>query len=205
MTNPKRRYDTPIRDERAARTRDRILAAGAELVHGFATWDWKELTFRAVADRAGVGERTVYRHFPTERHLHDAVLQRLNEEAGIDYGDLRLADFAETAERVFGTLASYAAPLTGDLPLDESLVATDATRRQSVQDAVDAALPDWPQGHRLTAAALLDVLWHLPSYERLVRDWQLDRDDAAAALRWLIDLAVQSFRDGTRPPGSTRG
>ena len=51
-------------------------------MHGYDTWDWRDLTFRSVAERAGVGERTVYRHFPTERHLHDAVMERLESEAG---------------------------------------------------------------------------------------------------------------------------
>src|SRR3954452_9555040 len=87
-----RRYDSPVRRSRAAVTRERIVAAGSELVHHFPSWDWKELTFRAVADRAGVSERTVYRHFATERELHDAGMRRLEEEAGLSYDQLRLAD-----------------------------------------------------------------------------------------------------------------
>ena len=71
------------------------MAAGADLVHGFASWDWRDLTFKSVAGRAGVGERTVYRHFPTERHLHDAVMQRLDHDAGITYEDVDLANLAE--------------------------------------------------------------------------------------------------------------
>ena len=90
----RRRYDTPIRRQRAADTRERIVTAGSELAHEFASWDWKALTFRAVAERAGVGERTVYRHFPTERHLHDAVMQRLEEEAGITYEGVDMRNLA---------------------------------------------------------------------------------------------------------------
>jgi AcrR family transcriptional regulator len=45
------------------------------------TWDWDGLTFRALAERAEVSERTVYRHFPTERKLHDAVMERREDEA----------------------------------------------------------------------------------------------------------------------------
>ena len=60
-----------------AETRDRILDAGSALVHEFESWDWRPLTFRAVAERAGVGERTVYRHFATEQALHAAVMERL--------------------------------------------------------------------------------------------------------------------------------
>ena len=69
--------------------------AGSELVHGFDSWDWDQLTFRAVAAQAGVGERTVYRHFPTERLLHDAVMHRLHEEAGVDYGSVTIDNLAE--------------------------------------------------------------------------------------------------------------
>ena len=43
-------YDSPVRRQRMEVTRERIVAAGVELVRGFKTWDWSELTFRA--DRA---------------------------------------------------------------------------------------------------------------------------------------------------------
>ena len=33
----RRRYDSPVRRQRAAETRERILTAGAELLHGFPT------------------------------------------------------------------------------------------------------------------------------------------------------------------------
>ena len=72
----------------------RILTAGAELVRGFEGWDWSGLTFRSVAERAGVNERTVYRHFPTERDLRAAVLAELTERAGVDDATLTLANVA---------------------------------------------------------------------------------------------------------------
>jgi AcrR family transcriptional regulator len=53
-----------LRQQKAAGTRQRIVKAGSELAHESASWDWKALTYRAVAERAEVGERTVYRHFP---------------------------------------------------------------------------------------------------------------------------------------------
>ena len=46
---------------------------GSELLHRTSVRDWKKLTVRAVADRAGVNERTVYRYFGSERGLRDAV------------------------------------------------------------------------------------------------------------------------------------
>ena len=87
-------------------------------MRGFTTWDWHELTFRAVAERAGVSERTVYRHFPTERHLHDAVMARLEDEAGIAYEDVDLDNLADVTARVFASLQRFAINDTVGTPQD---------------------------------------------------------------------------------------
>ena len=103
----RRTYDNRARQEKATQTRERIIAAGSQLVHEYDNWSWRDLTFRAVAERAGVGERTVYRHFPTERHLHDAVMARLESEAGVSYEDVDLTNLAETTARVFAALQRF--------------------------------------------------------------------------------------------------
>jgi hypothetical protein len=54
-TEGRRRYDNSARAEKAGQTRERIVAAGSELVHGFDSWNWRDQTFRSVAERAGVG------------------------------------------------------------------------------------------------------------------------------------------------------
>jgi AcrR family transcriptional regulator len=195
-----RPYDAPRRREQVERTRERIVVAGSELVHEFASWDWRALTFRAVAERAGVGERTVYRHFPTERHLHDAVMQRLEEEAGVTYDRLTLAELAPLTERVFRSRMSFSAGESLSVPDDPTFVAADERRRQALLDAVSAAAPEWSEQQRRTLAALLDVLWNLPTYERLVGTWQLPGQDAERAITWLIEKLTRSIDDGAPPP-----
>ena len=39
-----RTYDSPVRRQQAEETRERIVSAGAELLHGFAVWNWRALT-----------------------------------------------------------------------------------------------------------------------------------------------------------------
>src|SRR3954468_19362810 len=124
-TGMRRAYDSPARRHQAAQTRDRIVTAGADLAHGFASWDWRDLTFRAVAERAGVGERTVYRHFPTERHLHDAVMQRLEDDAGISYEDVDLENLAEVTSRVFASLQRFTVAETLRTPGDPTFAGVD--------------------------------------------------------------------------------
>lgn len=122
----RRTYDNRARQQKAAQTRERIVAAGSELVHAFDSWNWRDLTFKAVAERAGVGERTVYRHFPTERHLHDAVMQRLECEAGISYEDVNLTNIDDVTARVFASLQRFSVRRSVDTPQDPTFVGVDA-------------------------------------------------------------------------------
>jgi AcrR family transcriptional regulator len=197
----RRRYDSPVRRERAAATRQRILAAGSELVHEFTTWDWRGLTFRAVAERAGVGERTVYRYFATERELHDAIMRRLGEESGINYDDLSLETMGTITERLFASLPSYAvARWGGELEVTEPvLVAEDVRRREAVVAAMAKPAAEWTEQERRMAAGMLDLLWSVPSYQRLVAVWGLDGDHATRAITWAIGVIADAVREGRRP------
>ena len=139
----RRTYDNRARQQKAAQTRERIVAAGSELVHDFDSWNWRDLTFKAVAERAGVGERTVYRHFPTERHLHDAVMQRLESEAGISYEDVDLTNIGDVTARVFASLQRFSVRKSVEAPQDPTFVGVDVRRRDALARAVSAAAPGW--------------------------------------------------------------
>ena len=60
----RRQYDSTLRQQRAFETRDRIVAAGCELLGESSIRDWRGLTMRGVSVRAGVNERTVYATSP---------------------------------------------------------------------------------------------------------------------------------------------
>lgn len=198
---PKRRaYDSPARRQQAAQTRDRIVSAGAALAHGFASWNWGELTFRAVAERAGVGERTVYRHFPTERLLHDAVMQRLEDDAGFTYEDVTLDNITAVTGQVFAALQRFSVSNSSQSPDDATFTGVDRRRREALTRAVSGATPHWSQDQRDVVAGLLDVLWHVPNYERLVGPWNVPGADATAALAWLMDKVLAAIADDDPPP-----
>jgi AcrR family transcriptional regulator len=66
---PKRKYELKKRAEQMGETRMRITEAAIEL-HG--TVGPSRTTLSAVAERAGVERRTLYRHFPNEAELFAA-------------------------------------------------------------------------------------------------------------------------------------
>jgi AcrR family transcriptional regulator len=197
--SPRRRYHSPARRERAAATRERIIDAGARLVRGFTTWDWDELTFKAVAERAGVSERTVYRNFPSERHLHDAIMARLEDEAGISYEDVELNNLADVTARVFAALGRFAINDTVGTPRGPAFAGADARRHDALNRAVTARAPKLPDAQRRALAGLLDVLWSPPTYERLIGTWNLDNAEAVSAVQWLIAKVIAAVDDNEPP------
>lgn len=194
----RRRYDTTRRRQQAAGTRERIVAAGSRLLHQSSLRDWRALTIRSVAQQAGVNERTVYRHFVNERGLRDAVMHRLEEESGIDLAALRLEDVADVAARIFEHVSAY--PRKPRPPLDPTLTEAGQRQRSALLAAVAPHTAGFPESDRLIIAALFDVLWSVASYERLVVDWRLDRDQAIRGVTWLVGLVEQALKDGQRPP-----
>jgi AcrR family transcriptional regulator len=200
VPEPARRpYDSTLRRQRAAETRERIVAAGSEIFRASSIRDWRALTVRAVAERAGVNERTVYRHFANERRLRDAVMHRLEQEAGIDLAGLQLEDVTGVTARIFRQVAAH--PLDARPPLDPTLAAAGQREREALRAAVSARTESWSEADRTVAAAMFDVLWAVASYERIVVDWQLAPDEAIRGLTWVAGLIEQAVRDG-RGPGT---
>jgi AcrR family transcriptional regulator len=203
-TPSRRRYDSPLRRQRAAETRERIVSAGATLARSFTTWDWKELTFRAVADTAGVSESSVYRHFANERELHDAVMQRLGEQAGVTYEGVTLDQVADVAGRVFAAMSGFAVSAWTQQVDDPTFTTIDQLRGQALRDAVEATAPHWSSQERDAAAGVLDVLWSPLSLERLMVQWRMSPERATDVIRWAIGLVVDSVRDAAAPKGGPR-
>ena len=186
------------------------MSAGATLVRSFTTWDWKELTFRAVAQSAGVSESSVYRHFANERELRDAVMQRLGEQAGVTYEEVTLDEVADVTGRVFAAMSQFAVSSWTQQVDDPTLTTVDQVRGEALRDAVGAAAPHWSPQQRDAAAGILDVLWSPVSFYRLVVQWRMDPEQATEVIKWAIGLVVGSVRNaavqGTSTitePGST--
>jgi AcrR family transcriptional regulator len=201
-TGTRRLYDSATRRARAAETHERIVRAGSELLHDASLRDWRSLTVRAVARRAGVNERTVYRHFGNERGLHGAIMSRLEEEAGIDLAGMGLDGVESAATRIFDYVATF--PRDYRPPSDPTL--SDASQRQrlALERAVTEGAPSWSSEERVEAAAALDVLWSVGTYERLAIDWQFDHERAVRTVRWVIALVHQAVVEG-RSPARTPG
>jgi AcrR family transcriptional regulator len=186
-----------LRRQQVAETRERIVAAGAELLHGFPIWNWRALTIRAVAERADLNERTVYRYFPNERDLRDAVLARFEEEADVHLEKLTLENLGDVTSRILAYVSQF--PLEPRTERDATVAAANERQREAIIAAIEPSTRGWPTTDRAAAAAMFDVLWSVVSYEKLVTDWSLEPDDAINGLTWVIELVREAISEGRRP------
>ena len=121
---PKRKYELKKRAEEMAETHLRITEAAIEL-HG--TVGPSRTTLSAVAERAGVERRTLYRHFPTEADLFAACSTHyFAANPWPDLGDWRaIRDPHQRLERALDELYAYyerTEPMLSNVLRDAELV-----------------------------------------------------------------------------------
>lgn len=185
------------RNRRGLATRERILTVAIDFVRGLPSWDWGALTFRVVAERAGMSERTVYRHFASERELHAAVRGRLAEDVGLRYDDITLDEFAEGERRVFAMQSTFSATswVLGAPPK----WARHDERMHGIRAAVERAAPGSSEKEAELAAAMVEAIWSVPTYERLIRWSGLDPADAERAISWAHANLSTAITEGRLP------
>lgn len=84
------------RVDQLARTRAAVIESAAEFF--MSGVDPAECTMQAIADRAGVSHRTLYRHFQDRQELIDAAARYWGDRAGLAFQEI--ANFEEWTEAI---------------------------------------------------------------------------------------------------------
>jgi len=174
-TKTLRRYESPLRAQRAAETKAALLGAATTL---FTTKGWTSTGMRDVAKQAGVAVETLYSHFASKRRLLDAVMDHavVGDDQPVAVADRpeflalgqgtrarRIAAAASLAATVhvrtvaFARLLREAAAADGEVA--EALQATRERQRLDVERAVELVVGRPP------TTAERDGTWALVSPE----------------------------------------
>ena len=197
-------YRSPLRDDRAIQTRTRILDG---LVQVMANTGIAELSIPLVAREAGVSIPSVYRYFPTKRHLITAL-----DEYAHQKGSFRLDEFGtmETPEDIarivpltFKRREAIESTLSAAM---NSRLGYTMRRQEFVERAQHFNKALRPAAKRLSRKEqqwLTDIVFILSSYScvRAFRDYLgLDSEEAGKRVAWAIRLLSRgaSSANGTR-------
>ena len=190
-------YQSELRAEQAAATRQRIIEGA---LSGFAPWA-TDMPFDEVAKRARVSERTVYRHFPTQKHLFDAVAAHVIGNSGWNPDEVEAHTLGATALRAFtyfGTLFERGDP-TPDPP---GIPELRAKRLEMIERVVGPCTAGMDPVHARATFAVFDGLCRVQFLRAMHEHWGLGGEDAGRAVEWAINALFDqlSQQEGTWKP-----
>jgi AcrR family transcriptional regulator len=198
-TTRPRGYHSPLRQAQADRTGELIVEALIDLL---AERPSDEISTRDIARAAGVSERTVYRHFPDRRELHEALAERLlAQPPSIDEVD----DLDELAVRVADAYMAFEANsretiAAALLNVDPRRLASDTARRSARWvDLTGRTFPDLDERQRLGLAAVTRLLGSSQTWLRLREEFGIAGDESATLAQWAIGALVEQTRRGAPP------
>jgi len=188
---------TSLRDDHKQHTRRRILDSAAELI----CEDGEDVvTMASVAKRAGISERTVYRHFKNRGTLILAVWERLQKRIGStaiprnanEVIDAPLTSFPRYDDEQ-ELLRAYL-----DSRRRRTLPASSLERcRQGFLKCVQEQLPGLDERQIRHRAAVAELLTSADAWDRMGRLWGFDGIEAGqAAVEALEVLLGQYPADG---------
>lgn len=189
-------YRSPLRAARAAQTRERIERAAADLLGEGGSAD--AITFRAVADRAGCTEMTVYRHFPTREALLHGLWREINARMAPGIGMPGSVDalqaqhaalftgFDQVAPQIFASLTTAQGR--------EMRASLNEQRRKAFRAIAREAAPGLTAAECTRVAAVLQLLHSAHAWMSMREQWDLDGREIGAATRWAIDTLLAELR-----------
>lgn len=199
-----------LREKRAATTREHILEAAFELLVEHPD---RPFSHEAVAKTAGVGARTVYRYFPAQSDLYEALWLRVRERSGtvfptaeaeiVPYIGVLYRAFDRNEKLVRAVMESPAGARVRARGAEEGRAGLD----RSLRDATSGLSP----AQRRQVRAVFQGIHSGPFWQMLRDRGGLSGSEAIAAASWAAQALLDSLhRDRNslkrRPDGrSTKG
>ena len=178
---------------------ERVMRAVAALVRRGVD----DLTFTRTAAESGVGERTLYRRYPTKAALLEAFWQWLNAKIDVPAAP-------QSAEELVGQIPSLYAAFEADEALvramlhdrngREARLAQADARRKRLRVALKDVLAPLGAKERDHLLASVQLVASAAGWESMKDNWGLNGKAAGEAAQW----AVKSLIDSARPARTKR-
>src|SRR5215510_11224622 len=193
-------YRSPLRDERAIQTRTRILDG---LVQVMARNGIAELSVPLIAKQAGVSIPSVYRYFPTKRHLITALDEYAHEKGSFTLDEFGPMETPEDLARIVPLTFKRREAIEHTLSAAMNSRLGYTMRQQEFAERAkhfsEALQPVTKNLKREERQWLTDVVFILSSYAcvRAFRDYLgLNSEEAGKRVAWAIRLLSRGASSG---------
>ncbi len=197
-----RTYNSPLREEQARRTREQILDALVDLISDVGS---EELNIKDLASRAGVSERTIYRHFPDRQALRDGLFDSLNARTNWPDTDTvrSVAAIASVVATSFRTYDANERSVRALVLMNLDPARTASESRRHVTDMHEIVAGDYPhltEDEVVGVSALVNLLVSSRTWLRFHDAHDLPGEESARFTTWVLDLIRRELDAGQHVP-----
>jgi AcrR family transcriptional regulator len=147
-----------------------------------------EFSYYALARRAGISVRTIYRHFPQRGDIIEALSRRLNKLVAIEYPHTR-EGIQYVTKAAYEVYERHANAFVAQLEAGQGrLRKTGRSKRSQLMQGILAKdLPNLPAERLAGVAGLMICLFSPTIWQRLRDDAGLDGKQGGELVAWAID------------------
>ena len=176
-----------------SRTQEAILAAYAELIEELGTDD---VSFRLIARRAGVGERTIFRNYATKVDLLLATAAWIEIRIFPRQDSPSIFDMPLT---IRAAMESYdrrpeLAHVVAETTMRGISGAAPSPRRAMLEEMIDAEISPLEDAERTAIVAALAHLDSAATWVTLRREFGMSRSDIADTAAWAAEAVLDPIR-----------
>ena len=194
-----------LRDRQRASTRDLIVDTALEMLGQ----PEQPFSHEAIAERAGMSARTVYRHFPAQSDLFLALWQRHREQTETQFPTTE-AELLPMVHTQFRHFEEHAALVRAILASPASAKVLSHGWREghaAFQKALAGITTDLPTEQARWLVAVCQSIYSAPFWQMLRTRGELSGEEAANAAAWAMDAVLRVGRaraSESRPEGEEK-
>jgi hypothetical protein len=193
-------YNSPVREGKARETREAILTALFELMDSASAAD--EISTEAIALKAGVQRRTVFRHFATKDDLLAAFWPWLNARIGVSATPENLKEIVDGPRQAFPKFDMHEAAIRSSLHSRtgrEMRIGTVAKRHANFARALAPAIASLAPAEGEKIKSLAHLLFSASAWEVLKDYGGLTGTEAGETASWALEVILSAVASGHSP------
>lgn len=185
-----RQYRSEVRNVQKEQTRQKILDALAEAI---TRPDFTAVTMAEIAKAAGVGEATLYRHFPNREVLLDGLVEQFDHVMGDLPYPQTLDDLTVLVERSFTAFDRNPALVRAFLVSQLGRTARQQGRPrriQAIQRVLASAVHEHTAAQQRAAEAVIAHLSSIQTWQSMTEEFSMSGAEVGQAVSWAIGVLV---------------
>jgi AcrR family transcriptional regulator len=181
-----------LRDRQAASTREEILEVGTKMLADRAN----TFSHEAIAAEAGMGARTVYRHFPDQAELFQALWLRLRDKMKIKFPEREedIAPFLRASFQVFEEHDSLVRAVLSSAAGLEVRERGGVEGRAAFAQSLNGPMEGLRASDRARVIAVFVAIYSAPFWQLLKDRGGLNGAEAQGAAVWLMEVLLDDLR-----------